>query len=99
MKTSFFEKYMTIFIKISIKSPQVAPTIVRIANTRQWIRCRVVAKSAGSEDPVFTSINALLYEAKHGDGRFLNGKKGARSFVYYCFLGSHLNHHLVTLPL
>jgi hypothetical protein len=32
--------------------PTVAPTIARIANTRQWIRCRVVAKSAGSEDPV-----------------------------------------------
>jgi hypothetical protein len=41
----------------------VPPTIAQSANTRQWIRCRVVAKSAGSEDPVFTSMIALLYEA------------------------------------
>jgi hypothetical protein len=43
--------------------PTVGPTIAGIANTRQWIRCRVVVKSAGSEDPVFISMNALLYEA------------------------------------
>jgi hypothetical protein len=30
---------------------------VQIANTRQWIRCRVVAKSAGGL--VFTSMDAL----------------------------------------
>jgi hypothetical protein len=45
--------------------PTVTPTIALSANTRQWIRCQVVAKSAESEDPVFKSMNALLYEAKH----------------------------------
>jgi hypothetical protein len=43
--------------------PTVAPNMARSANTRQWIRCRVIAKSTGSEDPVFTLMNALLYEA------------------------------------
>jgi hypothetical protein len=39
--------------------PIVTPTIARSANTRLWIRCRVVAKSAGFEDPVFTSTGTL----------------------------------------
>jgi hypothetical protein len=43
--------------------PTVAPTIGRSSNIRQWIRCRVIAKYVGSEDPDFTSMNALLYEA------------------------------------
>jgi hypothetical protein len=43
--------------------PTAAPTIAQSANTCQWIRCRVVAKFAGSEDPVITSLNALFYEA------------------------------------
>jgi hypothetical protein len=30
--------------------PTVSPTIARSAKTHQWIRCRVVTKSAGSED-------------------------------------------------
>jgi hypothetical protein len=34
---------------------------VWIANTRQWIRGQVIAKSAGSGEPVFTSMDALLY--------------------------------------
>jgi hypothetical protein len=37
--------------------PTVAPTTAQIANTRQWIRCRVIAKSAGSEDPVRYSMD------------------------------------------
>jgi hypothetical protein len=32
--------------------PTVAQTVARSAKNRQWIRCRVVAKSAGSE-PLF----------------------------------------------
>jgi hypothetical protein len=42
--------------------PTVAQTVAGSAKNRQWIRCRVVAKSAGSEDPVLTSMGALLYE-------------------------------------
>jgi hypothetical protein len=41
--------------------PTVAQTVAQIAKNRQWIRCRVVAKSAGSEDPVLTLMGALLY--------------------------------------
>jgi hypothetical protein len=41
--------------------PTVAPTIARIANTSQWIISRVIAKSAGSVEPVFTLMDALLY--------------------------------------
>jgi hypothetical protein len=37
------------------------PNIVRIANTCQWIRGHVIAKSAGSGEPVFTSMDTLLY--------------------------------------
>jgi hypothetical protein len=41
------------------------PTVAQIdagsAKNCQWIRCRVVAKSTGSEDPVLTSMGALLY--------------------------------------
>jgi hypothetical protein len=33
----------------------------RYAKNRQWIRCRVAAKSTGSEDPGLTSMGALLY--------------------------------------
>jgi hypothetical protein len=55
--------------------PTVAPNIARIANTRQWIISRVIAKSAGSGELVFTLIDALLYESYLGDGRFLSGKR------------------------
>jgi hypothetical protein len=41
--------------------PTVTPTIARIANIRQWIISRVIAKSAGSGEPVFTLMDALLY--------------------------------------
>jgi hypothetical protein len=42
--------------------PTVAQTVERSAKNLQWIRCRrVVAKSAGSEDPVLTSMGELLY--------------------------------------
>jgi hypothetical protein len=41
--------------------PVVAQTIAHSAKNHQWIRCRVVAKSTGSEDPVLTSKGALLY--------------------------------------
>jgi hypothetical protein len=41
--------------------PTVGATIARIANTRQWIIGRVKAKSAGSGEPVFTLMDALLY--------------------------------------
>jgi hypothetical protein len=37
------------------------PNIAQIANTHQWIRGQVVAKSAESGGPVFTSMDALLY--------------------------------------
>jgi hypothetical protein len=40
---------------------QTGPNIARIANTRQWIRGWVVAKSAGSGEPDFTSMDALIY--------------------------------------
>jgi hypothetical protein len=40
--------------------PTVA-NIAQIANTRQWIRGRVIAKSAGSGKRFFTSMDALLY--------------------------------------
>jgi hypothetical protein len=36
----------------------VAPTIAQSANTRQWVRYRVIAKYAGSEGPVLTSMGA-----------------------------------------
>jgi hypothetical protein len=41
--------------------PTVAPTIARIANTRQRIINLVIAKSAGSGEPVFTLMDALLH--------------------------------------
>jgi hypothetical protein len=39
----------------------IALCIARIANTRQWIISRVIAKSAGSGETVFTLMDALLY--------------------------------------
>jgi hypothetical protein len=50
-----------IFFCASRDMPTVAQTVARSAKNRQWIRCRVIAKSAGSEDPVLTSMGALLY--------------------------------------
>jgi hypothetical protein len=47
--------------------PTVAPTIARI-------RHRVIAKSAGSREPVFTSMDVLLFGLSLKDGRFLNQK-------------------------
>jgi hypothetical protein len=41
--------------------PTVTPTIARISNTRQWIISRVIEKSAGSDEPVFTLMDALLF--------------------------------------
>jgi hypothetical protein len=41
--------------------PTVTSTIARIANTRQWIISRVIAKSARSGEPVFTLMDVLLY--------------------------------------
>jgi hypothetical protein len=44
--------------------PTVAPTIVRMA-TLGRIRSRVIAKSAGSGEPVFTLMDVLLYGLSH----------------------------------
>jgi hypothetical protein len=41
--------------------PMVAQTVAQSAKNRQWIRCRVVAKSTRSEYPVLTSMGALLF--------------------------------------
>jgi hypothetical protein len=41
--------------------PTVAQTVARSAKNRQRIRDRFVAKSAGAEDPVLTSMGVLLY--------------------------------------
>jgi hypothetical protein len=49
------------FFCASRDMPTVAQTNARSAKNRQWIRCPVVAKSAGSENPVLTSMSALLY--------------------------------------
>jgi hypothetical protein len=35
----------------------VTPTIAQSANTRQWIRCRVIAKSARSGEPVLHTVD------------------------------------------
>jgi hypothetical protein len=40
--------------------PTVATTVAQSTKNRQWIRCRAVAKSAGSKDPVLTLMGALL---------------------------------------
>jgi hypothetical protein len=40
----------------------------------QWIRGGVIAKSAGSGEPVFSSMDDLLYGPKLSDGRFLKEK-------------------------
>jgi hypothetical protein len=49
----------------------------QIAQARSQIRSRVIAKSIGSEEPVFTSMGVLLYGLWLCDGRFLNKKNGA----------------------
>jgi hypothetical protein len=54
-------RFWRIFFCAGRNMPRVAQTVVRSAKNRQWIRCRVVAKSAGPEDPVLTSMGALLY--------------------------------------
>jgi hypothetical protein len=41
--------------------PTVAQPIARSGKNRQWIRCRVVAKYAGSGGPDFTYMDGLLY--------------------------------------
>jgi hypothetical protein len=41
--------------------PTIAQAIARSAKNPQWIRCRVIAKSAGSGGPVFTYMDGLLY--------------------------------------
>jgi hypothetical protein len=51
------------------------PIIAQIANTYLWIRGQVVAKSTGSGEPVFTSMDAILYGPQLCDGQFLNGKR------------------------
>jgi hypothetical protein len=40
------------------------------------VELSVVAKSAGSREPVFTSMDVLLYRLLLYDGRFLKRKKG-----------------------
>jgi hypothetical protein len=54
--------------------PTVASNIARIANTRQLISSRVIAKSAGSGDTVLISMGALLFI----------GLKQKFSFLYFC---------------
>jgi hypothetical protein len=49
----------------------IAQTIARSAKNCQWIRCRVVAKSAESGGPVFTYMDGLLYRPLLGDGQYL----------------------------
>jgi hypothetical protein len=39
----------------------VAQTIARSAKNRQWIRCRVIAKSTGYGGPDFKYMDGLLY--------------------------------------
>jgi hypothetical protein len=50
-----------------------------------WIcwgsRCRVIAKSPGSEEPGFTSLGALLYGPLLQNGRFSDGKKYLKTLV------------------
>jgi hypothetical protein len=50
--------------------PTVAQTIAQSAKNCQWIRCRVVAKSAGSGGPDFTYMDGLLYGACFEMGDF-----------------------------
>jgi hypothetical protein len=54
-------RFWRVFFCAGRDMPTVAQTVARSAKNRQWVRCRVVAKSAGSEDPVLTSMGALLY--------------------------------------
>jgi hypothetical protein len=54
-------RFWLIFFCAVRDMPTVAQTVARSAKNRQRIRCRVVAKSAVSEDPVLTSMGALLY--------------------------------------
>jgi hypothetical protein len=48
-------------VTASRNMPMVAPTIAGVANTRQWIVSRAIAKSAGSGEQVFTLMDSLLY--------------------------------------
>jgi hypothetical protein len=58
-------RFWQIFIQpdpaVKVRYANGRPKIAQIANTRQWISGRVVAKSARSGGPVFTSMDALLY--------------------------------------
>jgi hypothetical protein len=54
-------RFWWVFFCAGSDMPMVAQTVAPSAKNLQLIRCRVVAKSAGSEDPVFTSMGALLY--------------------------------------
>jgi hypothetical protein len=46
---------------VTVQYANGQPKIGRIANTPQWVRGQVVAKSAGYGEPVFTSMDVLLY--------------------------------------
>jgi hypothetical protein len=54
-------RFLQIFFCAVRDMPTVTQTVARSAKNRQRIRRRVVARSAGSEDPVLTSMGALLY--------------------------------------
>jgi hypothetical protein len=54
-------RFWRIFFCAGRDMSTVTQTVERSANNRQLIRCQVIAKSAGSEDPVLTSMGALLY--------------------------------------
>jgi hypothetical protein len=57
------------------------------ANCHSWeSRIRVVAKSAESEELVFTSMDVVLYGLSLLDGRFLNRKKGPQPLVWHKLL-------------
>jgi hypothetical protein len=86
-------RFWRIFFYAVRDMPTVAQTVARGAKNRQRIRCRVVAKSGGSEDPVLTSMGALLYG-------FLNEKR-VRSIslgLNYCSMGSSWPRSRDTVP-
>jgi hypothetical protein len=74
-------RFWQVFFCASRDMPTVAQTVAGSAKNRQWIRCRVVAKSAGSEDPVLTSMGALTLWTIALKRLIFERKKGSRALV------------------
>jgi hypothetical protein len=62
-------------VKTSQETLAAKKLVPRYATKKIVFGIRVIGKPVGAEDPVFTSVGALLYGTKPKNGQFLNGKR------------------------